>query len=308
MEAEVSLKPASSIISNPSWYKDAIIYQVHVKSYYDANGDGYGDFAGLMEKLEYIRDLGVDVIWLMPFYRSPLRDDGYDISDYTGVNPAYGDKKDFKAFLQKAHSLGLRVITELVINHTSDQHPWFQAARRAPAGSKKRDWYVWTDDDTKYKDARIIFTDSEKSNWTWDPTASAYYWHRFFYHQPDLNFDNPSVLKAVIRVMRHWLDMGVDGLRLDAIPYLIERDETNCENLPETHLILKELRRALDERYKERVFLAEANQWPVDVIHYFGNADECHMAYHFPIAYSGEDGLLIRAKWPGSSEAKCGAV
>lgn len=283
MEAEVSLKPASSIISNPSWYKDAIIYQVHVKSYYDANGDGYGDFAGLMEKLEYIRDLGVDVIWLMPFYRSPLRDDGYDISDYTGVNPAYGDKKDFKAFLQKAHSLGLRVITELVINHTSDQHPWFQAARRAPAGSKKRDWYVWTDDDTKYKDARIIFTDSEKSNWTWDPTASAYYWHRFFYHQPDLNFDNPSVLKAVIRVMRHWLDMGVDGLRLDAIPYLIERDETNCENLPETHLILKELRRALDERYKERVFLAEANQWPVDVIHYFGNADECHMAYHFPI-------------------------
>lgn len=283
MEAEVSLKPASSIISNPSWYKDAIIYQVHVKSYYDANGDGYGDFAGLMEKLEYIRDLGVDVIWLMPFYRSPLRDDGYDISDYTGVNPAYGDKKDFKAFLQKAHSLGLRVITELIINHTSDQHPWFQAARRAPAGSKKRDWYVWTDDDTKYKDARIIFTDSEKSNWTWDPTASAYYWHRFFYHQPDLNFDNPSVLKAVIRVMRHWLDMGVDGLRLDAIPYLIERDETNCENLPETHLILKELRRALDERYKERVFLAEANQWPVDVIHYFGNADECHMAYHFPI-------------------------
>ena len=283
MEAEINPKKPSSIISNPSWYKDAIIYQVHVKSYFDANGDGYGDFAGLMEKLEYIRDLGVDCIWLLPFYRSPLRDDGYDIADYTGVNPAYGDKKDFKVFLEKAHSLGLRVITELVINHTSDQHPWFQAARRAPAGSQKRNWYVWTDDDKKYKDARIIFTDSEKSNWTWDPMASAYYWHRFFYHQPDLNFDNPSVLKALVRIMRYWLDMGVDGLRLDAIPYLIERDETNCENLPETHMILKDLRKALDERYKERVFLAEANQWPADVIHYFGDSDECHMAFHFPI-------------------------
>ncbi len=283
MEAEVNLQPASSIISNPSWYKDAVIYQVHVKCFFDKNGDGYGDFAGLMEKLEYIRDLGVDCIWMLPFYRSPLRDDGYDIADYTGVNPHYGDKKDFKVFLQKAHNLGLRVITELVINHTSDEHPWFQAARRAPAGSKKRNWYVWSDDDSKYKDARIIFTDSEKSNWTWDPTASAYYWHRFFYHQPDLNFDNPSVLKAIVRVMRYWLDMGVDGLRLDAIPYLIERDETNCENLPETHLVLKELRKALDARYKERIFLAEANQWPMDVIHYFGNSDECHMAFHFPI-------------------------
>lgn len=284
MEAEMSNQLGQpSIMSNPSWYKDAIIYQVHVKSFFDSNGDGYGDFAGLMQKLDYIADLGVDVIWLLPFYRSPLRDDGYDIADYTGVNPIYGHKADFKAFLAKAHSLGIRVVTELVINHTSDQHPWFQASRRAPAGSKKRNWYVWSDDETRYKDARIIFLDSEKSNWTWDPTASAYYWHRFFYHQPDLNFDNPSVLKAVIRVMRHWLDMGVDGLRLDAIPYLIERDETNCENLPETHVILKDLRKALDERYKERVFLAEANQWPHDVIHYFGQSDECHMAFHFPI-------------------------
>ena len=270
-------------ITNPFWYKDAIIYQVHIKSYFDSNGDGYGDFAGLCQKLEYIRDLGVDCIWLLPFYRSPLRDDGYDIADYTGVNPVYGDKNDFREFLNTAHSHGLKVITELVINHTSDEHPWFQASRRAPAGSKKRDWYVWSDTDELYKDARIIFLDSEKSNWTWDPIASAFYWHRFFYHQPDLNFDNPSVIRALVRVMRYWLDMGIDGLRLDAIPYLIERDGTNCENLPETHDVLKLLRSKLDEKYQNRVFLAEANQWPIDVIPYFGDSNECHMAFHFPI-------------------------
>jgi maltose alpha-D-glucosyltransferase/alpha-amylase len=269
--------------SNPFWYKDAVIYQVHVKSFFDANGDGYGDFAGLIEKLDYIKDLGVTCIWLLPFYPSPLRDDGYDIADYTAVNNLYGSMTDFRNFLELAHKAGLRVITELVINHTSDQHPWFQAARRAPAGSRKRDWYVWTDDEYKYKDARIIFLDTEKSNWTWDELAQSFYWHRFFSHQPDLNFDNPSVLKALVRVMRYWLDIGVDGLRLDAIPYLVERDGTSCENLPETHAVLKLLRKELDRKYKDRIFIAEANQWPQDVRQYFGNSDECHMAFHFPI-------------------------
>ncbi len=269
--------------SDPLWFKDAVIYQVHIKSFYDSNADGYGDFQGLIEKLDYIQDLGADCIWLLPFYPSPLRDDGYDIADYEGINPVYGAREDFETFITEAHRRGLRVITELVVNHTSDQHPWFQASRLAPPGSNKRNYYVWSDTDQKYKDARIIFCDTEKSNWTWDPVANAYYWHRFFYHQPDLNFDNPSVRKAIIRVMRFWLDMGVDGMRLDAIPYLIERDGTNCENLPETHEILKEFRKVMDESYSGRIFLAEANQWPSDVVQYFGDGDECHMAFHFPV-------------------------
>ncbi|HEY9792156.1 MAG TPA: maltose alpha-D-glucosyltransferase [Candidatus Obscuribacterales bacterium] len=269
--------------TDPYWYKDAILYQLHIKSFYDSNGDGYGDIQGLIEKLDYIQDLGVDTIWVLPFYPSPLRDDGYDIADYETVNPVYGSEDDFRLFMKEAHRRGLRVVTELVINHTSDQHPWFQAARHAAKGSPERNFYVWTDDETKYKDARIIFTDTEKSNWTWDPVAKQYYWHRFFSHQPDLNFDNPEVLDAVIRTMLKWLEMGVDGLRLDAIPYLVEREGTNCENLPETHEILKKLRRAMDDHFENRVFLAEANQWPTEVREYFGSGDECHMAYNFPV-------------------------
>jgi maltose alpha-D-glucosyltransferase/alpha-amylase len=268
---------------DPLWYKDAIIYQLHVRAFYDSNADGIGDFRGLTEKLDYIRDLGVTAIWLQPFYPSPLKDDGYDISDYHNVHPDYGTRADFRHFLREAHRRGLRVITELVINHTSDQHPWFQAARRAPPGSRKRNFYVWSDTDRKWLETRIIFTDTETSNWAWDPVAKAYYWHRFFSHQPDLNFDNPHVVKAVLRVMRFWLDMGVDGLRLDAIPYLCERDGTNNENLPETHQVIKFLRAELDRRYRNRMFLAEANQWPEDVAEYFGSGDECHMAYHFPL-------------------------
>ncbi|MGE0312216.1 MAG: maltose alpha-D-glucosyltransferase [Lautropia sp.] len=268
---------------DPLWYKDAIIYQLHVKTFLDSNGDGIGDFAGLTQRLPYVRDLGVDTIWLQPFYPSPLKDDGYDIADYHGVHPDYGSLADFKAFLRQAHRLGLKVITELVINHTSDQHPWFQAARRAPKGSMKRDYYVWSDDDRKWPQTRIIFTDTETSNWAWDPIAKAYYWHRFFSHQPDLNFDNPHVIKAVVKVMRYWFDMGVDGMRLDAIPYLCERDGTINENLPQTHEVLKRLRAELDSRYTDRFFLAEANQWPEDVREYFGDGDECHMAYHFPL-------------------------
>ncbi|MEO7218511.1 MAG: alpha-amylase family protein, partial [Gemmatimonadaceae bacterium] len=269
--------------SDPLWYRDAIIYHLHVKTFYDANGDGYGDFAGLMQKLDYIQSLGVTCIWLLPFYPSPLRDDGYDISSYEAINPTFGTLDDFKHFLSEAHRRGLRVITELVINHTSDQHPWFQAARRAPKGSPERDFYVWSDTATLYKDARIIFTDTEKSNWAWDSVAEQFYWHRFFSHQPDLNFDNPEVLEAVIDVMRFWLRMGVDGMRLDAVPYLVERDGTSCENLPETHEILKKMRAALDAEFKNRIFLAEANQWPADVLPYFGNGDQCHMAFHFPL-------------------------
>src|SRR5687767_3268158 len=223
----------SKLVKDPLWYKDAIIYELHVKSFFDSNNDGVGDFPGLIQKLDYLEDLGVNCVWLLPFYPSPLRDDGYDIADYRGVHPAYGTRRDFKNLVREAHRRGIRVVTELVINHTSDQHPWFQAARRAPKGSAKRDFYVWSDSDQKYKDARIIFKDYEKSNWTWDPVAKQYYWHRFFYHQPDLNFDNPLVRRAVMKVMRFWLDMGVDGLRLDAIPYLIEREGTNCENLAE---------------------------------------------------------------------------
>ncbi|HEX6634229.1 MAG TPA: maltose alpha-D-glucosyltransferase, partial [Usitatibacter sp.] len=284
MQEKVSLSTAPVGASlDPLWYKDAVIYQLHVKAFRDSNGDGMGDFAGLTEKLDYVRDLGADTIWLQPFYPSPLRDDGYDVADYTDVHPAYGTRADFAVFVREAHRRSLRVITELVMNHTSDQHPWFQAARRAPKGSGKRDFYVWSDSPDKYAGTRIIFTDTEKSNWTWDPQAQQYYWHRFFSHQPDLNFDNPQVLKAVFRVMRYWLDKGVDGFRLDAIPYLVEREGTSNENLPETHAVLKRLRAQLDAGYAGRMFLAEANQWPEDVQAYFGDSDECHMAYHFPL-------------------------
>lgn len=265
------------------WYKDAVIYQLHVKAFFDANGDGMGDFQGLIEKLDYVRDLGVNTIWLLPFYPSPMKDDGYDVSDYHNVHPQFGTRNDLRTLLREAHKRGLRVITELVVNHTSDQHPWFQAARRAPPGSSKRNFYVWSDNDRKYENTRIIFTDTETSNWTWDPIAKAYYWHRFFSHQPDLNFDNPKVLKAVVRVMRFWFDMGVDGFRLDAIPYLCEREGTNNENLPETHAVIRQIRAQVDMHYQNRLLLAEANQWPEDVREYFGDGDECHMAYHFPL-------------------------
>ncbi len=268
---------------DPRWYQDAVIYQAHVRGFFDSNNDGVGDFAGLTEKLEYLQNLGVNCIWLQPFYPSPLRDDGYDIADYENIHPGYGTLDDFDKFVAEAHRRGIRVITELVINHTSDQHPWFQAARRAPAGSAARDFYVWSDTNQKYQGARIIFTDTETSNWQWDDTAKAYYWHRFFHHQPDLNFDNPAVLEAVLRVMQFWLDRGVDGLRLDAVPYLIEREGTTCENLDETHAVLKQIRAALDRRYPDRMLLAEANQWPADVRPYFGDGDECHMAFHFPL-------------------------
>ncbi len=272
--------------SQTDWYRDAIIYEVHIKSFFDANDDGYGDFRGLTAKLDYIRDLGVTAVWILPFYPSPLRDDGYDIQEYTAINSNYGEMADFKAFVEAAHERGLRVITELVINHTSDQHPWFQAARSAPAGSPERDYYVWSDTDDKFDQTRIIFTDTEPSNWTWDPVANAFFWHRFFSHQPDLNFDNPKVMEAVLDVMRFWLDMGVDGLRLDAIPYLVEREGTNCENLPETHDKVKQIRATLDAEYPDRMLLAEANMWPEDTATYFGddeNGRECHMAYHFPL-------------------------
>ncbi|GGC86736.1 maltose alpha-D-glucosyltransferase [Halopseudomonas salina] len=272
-----------TFLNDPSWYKDAVIYQVHVKSFFDSNNDGIGDFAGLIQKLDYIADLGVNTIWLLPFYPSPRRDDGYDIAAYRGVHPDYGTMSDARKFIAEAHKRGLRVITELVINHTSDQHPWFQKARHAPKGSKARDFYVWSDTDQKYDGTRIIFLDTEKSNWTWDPVAGQYFWHRFYSHQPDLNFDNPQVLKAVLSVMRFWLDMGVDGLRLDAIPYLIERDGTNNENLPETHVVLKKIRAEVDAHYSDKMLLAEANQWPEDTQMYFGDGNECHMAFHFPL-------------------------
>jgi maltose alpha-D-glucosyltransferase/alpha-amylase len=279
---------AATFIKDPLWYKDAVIYQVHVKSYFDSNNDGIGDFPGLIAKLDYIADLGVNTIWLLPFYPSPRRDDGYDIAEYRGVHSDYGTMADAKRFIAEAHKRGLRVITELVINHTSDQHPWFQRARKAKPGSKARDFYVWSDDDQKYDGTRIIFLDTEKSNWTWDPVAGQYFWHRFYSHQPDLNFDNPQVMKAVLSVMRYWLDMGIDGLRLDAIPYLIERDGTNNENLPETHDVLKQIRAEIDANYPDRMLLAEANQWPEDTQLYFGDkkgddGDECHMAFHFPL-------------------------
>lgn len=270
-------------IEDPHWYKDAVIYQLHVKSFFDANNDGVGDFKGLLQKLDYIAELGVTAIWLLPFYPSPRRDDGYDISDYRGVHPEYGSLAEVRRFIHEAHERGLRVITELVVNHTSDQHPWFQRARRAKPGSNARDFYVWSDDDHKYAGTRIIFLDTEKSNWTWDEEARAYFWHRFYSHQPDLNFDNHMVLKEVLSVMRFWLDMGVDGLRLDAVPYLVEREGTSNENLPETHTILKRIRAALDRQAPGRMLLAEANQWPEDAQAYFGEGDECHMCFHFPL-------------------------
>ncbi|MDG6910907.1 MAG: maltose alpha-D-glucosyltransferase [Nitrososphaerota archaeon] len=266
-----------------TWYRDAVIYEVHVKAFRDSASDGIGDIRGLTSKLDYLRDLGVTAVWLLPFYPSPLRDDGYDISDYHGVYKAYGDMADFRNFLQEAHMRGIRVITELVINHTSDRHDWFQRARRAPPGSREREFYVWTEDPKKYSEARVIFKDSETSNWTWDPVAKAYYWHRFYSHQPDLNFDSPDVQKAVIDVMDFWLKLGVDGLRLDAVPYLYEREGTNCENLPETHGFLKKMRAHMDSKFKGRMLLAEANQWPSDAARYFGDGDECNMAFHFPL-------------------------
>ena len=269
--------------SDPLWYKDAIIYELHVKAFADSDNDGVGDFRGLIQKLDYLQDLGVTCLWLLPFFPSPQKDDGYDISDYLNVHHSYGTMEDFQAFLAAAHERGLQVLIELVVNHTSDQHPWFQAARMAPPGSPERDFYVWSDTAEKYKDARIIFTDTEKSNWTWDPVAQAYYWHRFFSHQPDLNFDNPRVVEEVLKVFRYWLDLGVDAVRLDAIPYLVERDGTNCENLPETHLAIKQMRAEIDAHYANRMILAEANQWPSDVRPYFGEGDECHMAFHFPL-------------------------
>ena len=273
----------SAIIADPLWYKDAIIYEIPIRAYFDSNDDGIGDMAGLIEKLDYVADLGVTAIWVLPFYPSPQRDGGYDIADYRAVHPRLGTLLDFKRLMKAAHARGLRVITELVINHTSDQHPWFQRARRAPRGSKHRNFYVWSDDPERYKDARIIFQDYETSNWTWDPIAQQYFWHRFYSHQPDLNFDNPEVQRSVLELVDFWLAMGVDGLRLDAIPYLYEREGTNCENLPETHAFLKALRAHVDARFPNRMLLAEANQWPEDAAAYFGAGDECHMNFHFPL-------------------------
>jgi maltose alpha-D-glucosyltransferase/alpha-amylase len=264
------------------WYKDAIIYQVHVRTFLDSNGDGIGDFRGLAEKLDYLQELGVTAIWLMPFFPSPLRDDGYDIADYRSVHPSYGTLDDFKHFLAIAHDRGIRVIMEMVLNHTSDQHPWFQESRSA-RDNPRRDWYVWSDTDTRYRGARIIFLDTETSNWARDPVSKSYYWHRFFSHQPDLNYDNPAVREEMWSVMRFWLEMGVDGFRLDAVPYLVEREGTSCENLPETHVILKDFRKKLDEEFPGRMLLAEANQWPADLRPYFGEGDEFHMAFHFPV-------------------------
>jgi len=269
--------------NDPLWYKDAIIYELHVRAFSDSDGNGIGDFQGLTQRLDYLENLGVTAIWLLPFYPSPLRDDGYDIADYAAVNPTYGTLADLRRFIREAHRRGLRVITELVCNHTSDQHPWFQRARRAKPGSAARNFYVWSDSPELYKDARIIFKDFERSNWTWDPVANAYYWHRFFSHQPDLNFESPQVQRALFKVLDFWFDMGVDGLRLDAVPYLFERDGTSCENLPETHEFLKKLRRYVDENHQNRMLLAEANQWPDDSVAYFGSGDECHMAFHFPV-------------------------
>jgi maltose alpha-D-glucosyltransferase/alpha-amylase len=264
------------------WFKDAVFYELHVKAFYDSSGDGIGDFRGLTEKLDYLQDLGVDCLWILPFYPSPLRDDGYDISDYYNVHPSYGTLADFRAFLRAAHHRRIRVITDLVMNHTSDQHPWFQDARRSPH-SRYRNYYVWSQTYQKYTDARIIFTDTERSNWSWDMEAGAYYWHRFFSHQPDLNYDNPQVRRAMLRVIRYWLDMGIDGFRMDAVPYLYEREGTNCENLPETHAYLREVRQAVEKSHPGRVLLCEANQWPQDVRAYFGDGDECHMAFNFPV-------------------------
>ncbi|MCF8235857.1 MAG: maltose alpha-D-glucosyltransferase [Bacteroidales bacterium] len=283
---------------NPLWYKDAVIYQIHVQAFYDSNNDGIGDFKGLTEKLDYVRDLGVTAIWLLPFYPSPLKDGGYDISDYTGINPIYGSVRDFKRFLREAHKRNLRVITELVLNHTSSQHPWFKRAKQAKPGSGYRDYYVWSDKPDKYLETRIIFKDFESSNWSYDSEANAYYWHRFYSHQPDLNFDNESVHKALFKVIDFWFNMGVDGLRLDAIPYLYEREGTNCENLPETHQFLKKLRKYVDDHHEDKMLLAEANQWTEDAVEYFGDGDECHMSFHFPVMPRLFMGLKMEDRFP----------
>jgi len=267
---------------DPLWFKDAVFYEVYVRGFYDSNGDGVGDFRGLTEKLDYLEWLGVDCLWLLPMYASPLKDGGYDISDYYAILPEYGTLEDFRQFIDAAHARGLRVITDLVVNHTSDQHPWFREASASP-DSPKRDWYVWSDSPEKYREARIIFTDTEKSNWTWCETAQGFYWHRFFSHQPDLNYDNPAVQEALLEAVDYWLDFGIDGFRADAVPYLYEREGTNCENLPETHAFLKKLRAHIEERHPHALLLAEANQWPEDVVEYFGQGDEFHMGYHFPI-------------------------
>jgi maltose alpha-D-glucosyltransferase/alpha-amylase len=288
----------ASLPEDPLWYKDAIIYQMHVKTFFDSNDDGIGDFSGLISKLDYLEDLGVTAIWLLPFYPSPLRDDGYDIADYLTINPDYGKLREFREFMREAHGRGLRVITELVLNHTSDQHPWFQRARRAKPGSVWRDFYVWSDTPEKYADTRIIFLDFERSNWTWDPVAGAYYWHRFYAHQPDLNFDSDHVRKAMLRTIDFWFELGVDGVRLDAVPYLYEREGTNCENLPETHAFLKELRRHVEDRFSDKMLLAEANQWPEDAVAYFGDEDECHMAFHFPVMPRIFMGLQMEDRFP----------
>ncbi len=264
------------------WYKDAVIYQLHVRTFCDSNADGIGDFAGLTQRLDYLQDLGITAIWLLPFYPSPLRDDGYDIADYSAVHPSYGSLEDFKTFLKAAHDRSIRVIIEMVLNHTSDQHPWFKEARSSQE-NPKRDWYVWSQTDTRYDEARIVFVDTETSNWAWDPISKSYYWHRFFSHQPDLNFDNPAVIDALWEVMKFWLDIGVDGFRFDAVPYLVEREGTSCENLPETHAIIRNFRKRLDDAYPGRMLLAEANNWPVDIRAYFGDGDEFHAAFHFPL-------------------------
>ncbi|HLM43078.1 MAG TPA: maltose alpha-D-glucosyltransferase [Myxococcaceae bacterium] len=268
--------------TDPLWYKKAVIYELHIRAFYDSNADGHGDIPGLIEKLPYLQDLGVTCLWVLPHYPSPLKDDGYDIADYYAVHPEYGTLADFQRMVDEAHKRDIRIISELVVNHTSDQHAWFQEARRDPQ-SPKRDYYVWSDTDEKYKGTRIIFTDTERSNWTWDPVAKQYFWHRFFSHQPDLNYDNPEVQEAMLDVMRFWLNMGVDGFRCDAVPYLFEREGTNCENLPETHAFLKRLRKAIDSEYPDKLLLAEANQWPADVRVYFGDGDEFHMGFHFPV-------------------------
>jgi maltose alpha-D-glucosyltransferase/alpha-amylase len=266
----------------PLWFKTAVFYEIHTRAFFDSSDDGSGDFRGLTQKLDYLQWLGIDCIWLLPFYPSPLRDGGYDIAQFKDVHPDYGTLDDFRVCVEQAHERGMRVIADLVMNHTSSEHPWFQESRSS-ADSPKRDWYVWSDDPTRYPDARIIFVDSETSNWTWDPVAGQHYWHRFFHHQPDLNYDNPEVREAMLDVLRFWLDLGLDGFRLDAVPYLYERDGTNCENLPETHAYLKRVRAEIDANYPDRVLLAEANQWPEDVVHYLGDGDECHMAFHFPV-------------------------
>ncbi len=271
----------SALQKDPQWYKTAVFYELYVRSFYDANGDGFGDFPGLIEKLDYLEWLGVDCLWLLPFYESPLKDGGYDISDFYSILPEYGNLNDFVEFMDAAHQRNMRVVADMVMNHTSDQHPWFLESRKP--GSAKRDWYVWSDNEERYEDARVIFVDSERSNWTYDEEAGAYYWHRFFSHQPDLNYDNPDVQEQMLAVLKFWLDLGLDGFRLDAVPYLYEREDTDCENLKETHEFLKRVRSEVDESYENVVLLAEANQWPSDVVEYFGEGDECHMCFHFPL-------------------------